>query len=137
MNVHQSRAKTAQIVCTNGHISFSDYRAKVYLNPVERTLYTLFLNHPEGITSDDLVLHWKELCRIYSRESLFSDSEFREGKIESLCAESKTVFYATVSRIKRKFCDAVGNLNAESFIIKKEKGGKYRIRSNIILMKRI
>lgn len=137
MNVHQSRTKTAQIVCTNGHISFSDYRVKVYLNPVERTLYTLFLNHPEGITSDDLVLHWKELCRIYSKESLFADSEFREDKIESLCAESKTVFYATVSRIKRKFCDAVGNLNAESFIIKKEKGGKYRIRSNIILMKRI
>ena len=137
MNVHQSRAKTAQIVCTNRHISFSDYRVKVYLNPVERTLYTLFLNHPEGITSDDLVLHWKELCRIYSKESLFADSEFREDKIESLCAESKTVFYATVSRIKRKFCDAVGNLNAESFIIKKEKGGKYRIRSNIILMKRI
>jgi hypothetical protein len=137
MNVHQSRAKTAQIVCIDGHISFSDYRAKVYLNPVERTLYTLFLNHPEGITSDDLVLHWKELCRKYSKESLFSDSEFREDKIESLCAESKTVFYATVSRIKRKFCDAVGNLNAESFIIQKEKGGKYRIRSNIILMKRI
>ena len=84
MNVHQSRAKTAQIVYTNGHISFSDYKVKVYLNPVERTLYTLSLNHPEGITSDDLVLHWKEL-----------------------------------SRIKRKFCDAVGNLNAESFIIKK------------------
>ena len=109
----------------------------VYLNPVERTLYTLFLNHPEGITSNDLVLHWKELCRIYSKESLFADSEFREDKIESLCAESKTVFYATVSRIKRKICDAVGNLNAESFIIKKERGGKYRISSNIIIMKGI
>ena len=138
MNTYQSRAKTAQIVCTirslvtelqsrgldysaiengihafpkssrlviegNGRISFPDYKAKVYLNPV----------------------------------ALFSDSEFREGKIESLCAESKTVFYATVSRIKRKFCDAVGNLNAESFIIKKERGGKYRISSNIILMKGI
>ena len=137
MNVHQSRAKTAQIVCTNGHISFPDNRAMVYLNPVERTLYYLFLNHPEGITSDDLVIHWKELCRIYSRESTFGDSDFREDKIESLCSESKTVFYATVSRIKRKFREAVGNLNAESFIIKKEKGGKYRISSDNFLMKRI
>ena len=137
MNTHQSRAQTAQIVCSNGHISFQDYRVKVYLNPVERTLYYLFLNHPEGIASDDLVVHWKELCRIYSRESTFADSDFREDKIESLCSESKTVFYATVSRINRKFREAVGNLNAEPFIIKKEKGGKYRIRSNIILMKRI
>lgn len=127
MNTHQSRAQTAQIVCTNGHISFPDYRVKVYLNPVERTLYYLFLNHPEGIISDDLVVHWKELCRIYSRESTFADSEFRENKIESLCSESKTVFYTTVSRIKRKFREAVGNLNAEPFIIKKEKGGKYKV----------
>ena len=133
MNTHQSKAQTAQIVCTNGHISFQDYRVKVYLNPVERTLYYLFLNHPEGITSDDLVIHWKELCRIYSRESTFADSEFREDKIESLCSESKTVFYATVSRIKRKFREAVGNLNAEPFIIKKEKGGKYKVESiNVI-----
>ena len=133
MNTHQSKAQTAQIVCTNGHISFQDYRVKVYLNPVERTLYYLFLNHPEGITSDDLVIHWKELCRIYSRESTFADSEFREDKIESLCSESKTVFYATVSRIKRKFREAVGNLNAEPFIIKKEKGGKYKVKSiNVI-----
>jgi hypothetical protein len=40
------------------------------------------------------------------------------------------VFYTTVSRIKRKFCDAMGGLNAEPFIIRKEKGGKYRISSN-------
>ena len=162
MNTHQSRAQTAQIVCTikslvtelhsrgldysaiengihdysvsrrlivegSGYISFPDYRVQVYLNPVERTLYYLFLNHPEGITSDDLVVHWKELCRIYSRESTFADSDFREDKIESLCSESKTVFYATVSRIKRKFREAIGNLNAEPFIIKKEKGGRYKV----------
>ena len=133
MNTHQSRAQTAQIVCTNGHIFFQDYRANVYLNPIERTLYYLFLNHPEGIASDDLVVHWKELCRIYSRESTFADSVFREDKIESLCSESKTVFYATVSRIKRKFREAVGNLNAEPFIIKKEKGGKYKVESNNVI----
>ena len=135
MNTYQSRAKTAQIVCTNGHISFPDYRVKVYLNPVERTLYYLFLNHPEGITSDDLVVHWKELCRIYSRESSFADSNFREDKIESLCAESKTVFYATVSRIKRKFRDALGDQNAEPFIIKREKGGRYIIESVNVITK--
>ena len=135
--IHTYPVSYRLVIQGRGRIFFPDYKAKAYLNPVERTLFYLFLNHPEGIASDDLVLHWKELCHIYSRESSFADSEFREDKIESLCAESKTVFYATVSRIKRKFCDAVGNLNAESFIIKKEKGGKYRIRSNIILMKRI
>ena len=170
MNTHQSRAKTAQIVCTirslvtelhsrgldysaiencihtypvsyrlviqgRGRIFFPDYKAKAYLNPVERTLFYLFLNHPEGIASDDLVLHWKELCRIYSRESSFADSNFREDKIESLCAESKTVFYATVSRIKRKFRDVLGDQNVEPFIIKKEKGGRYKIESVNVITK--
>lgn len=170
MNTYQSRAKTAQIICTirslvtelqsrgldysaiengihnypasrrlivegQGCISFPDYKAKAYLNPVERTLFYLFLNHPEGITSDDLVLHWKELCRIYSRESSFADFNFREDKIESLCAESKTVFYATVSRIKRKFRDVLGDQNAEPFIIKKEKGGRYKVESVNVITK--
>lgn len=170
MNTYQSRAKTAQIVCTirslvtelhsrgldysaiengihnypasrrlivegQGCISFPDYKAKAYLNPVERTLFYLFLNHPEGITSDDLVLHWKELCRIYSRESSFADSNFREDKIESLCAESRTVFYATVSRVKRKFRDVLGDQNAAPFIIKKEKGGRYKIESVNVITK--
>ena len=133
--IHAYPCSCRLIVEGRGHISFPDYKAKAYLNPVERTLFYLFLNHPEGIASDDLVLHWKELCRIYSRESSFTDSEFREDKIESLCAESKTVFYATVSRIKRKFRDALGDLNAEPFIIKKEKGGRYKVESINVITK--
>ena len=133
--IHSYPGSGRLIVEGQGRIFFPDYKAKAYLNPVERTLFYLFLNHPEGITSDDLVLHWKELCRIYSRESSFADSEFREDKIESLCAESKTVFYATVSRIKRKFRDALGDLNAEPFIIKKEKGGRYKVESINIITK--
>ena len=125
--IHEHLDSPRLVVEGRGRIYFPDFKVKVYLNPIERTLYYLFLNHPEGIISDDLVVHWKELCQIYSRESTFSDSEFREDKIESLCSESKTVFYATVSRIKRKFYEAVGNLNAEPFIIKKEKGGRYKV----------
>ena len=47
--------------------------AEVYLNPAESTVFRLFLAHPEGISSDNLLSHWKELCRIYSQESLFDD----------------------------------------------------------------
>ena len=112
--IHTYPVSYRLVIQGRGRIFFPDYKAKAYLNPVERTLFYLFLNHPEGIASDDLVLHWKELCRIYSRESSFADSNFREDKIESLCAESKTVFYATVSRIKRKFRDVLGDQNAES-----------------------
>lgn len=72
---------------------------------MERTLYRFFLAHPEGISADDLVLHWQELCSIYAKESCFDDPEIREAKLESLCGESKRVFYSTVSRIKTKIVE--------------------------------
>ena len=98
---------------------------------MERTLYRLFLSHPEGIRADDLVLHWKELCQIYAKESCFDEPSLREDKLESLCAESKTVFYATVSRIKRKFVAAVGPLWASAYYIKNE-GGVYKTSASLL-----
>ena len=103
----------------------------ISLNPIERTLYNLFLAHPEGIHSDNLVLHWKELCLTYSRESHYDDPDLREEKIESLCAESKTVFYTNVSRIKKKFVKVLGSRTSKSIIIRRnQKSGLYKI-SNI------
>ena len=94
---------------------------------MERTLYRLFLAHPKGIRADDLVLHWKELCSIYAEESLYDDPELRADKMESLCAESKTVFYTNISRIKRKFRATLGARQANKYIIKRDKNGVYKI----------
>lgn len=99
--------------------------ARVYLNPTERTLFRLYLAHPEGIPADHLVVHWKELCALYAQESLYDEPSLREDKMESLCAESKTVFYATVSRIKRKFTDALGKRRARAYIIQRSSTGAY------------
>lgn len=99
----------------------------IQLNPTERTLYRLFLAHPKGIRADDLVLHWDELCAIYAEESIYDDPELRADKMESLCAESKKVFYANISRIKRKFRASLGARQAQKLIIKRDKNGVYRI----------
>lgn len=100
----------------------------ILFNPVERTLYRLFMNHLEGLRADDLVLHWKELCSYYSEESLYDDPVLREEKMASLCAESKTVFYSTVSRIKSKLKAALGAREARKYYIQRNKAGLYRIR---------
>ena len=105
-----------------------DEGVQVTLNPMERTLYRLFLAHPEGIAADAIVLHWQELCDIYAKESCFDDPELREAKLESLCGESKKVFYSTVSRIKKKMVAAVGPWRAGAYIINNE-GGVYKVRA--------
>ena len=99
--------------------------ARIYLNPTERTLFRLYLAHPEGIPADHLLAHWKELCTLYAQESLYDEPSLREDKMESLCAESKTVFYATVSRIKRKFIDALGIRRARAYFIQRSSTGAY------------
>ena len=89
----------------------------ILFNPVERTLYRLFMNHLEGLRADDLVLHWKELCSYYSEESLYDDPVLREEKMASLCA-----------RIKSKLKAALGAREARKYYIQRNKAGLYRIR---------
>ena len=105
--------------------------AQICLNPTESTLYRLFLAHPEGILADDLVLHWPELCDIYAQESHFDDPELREDALVSLCSESKRVFYANISRIKKKFIDAIGARKAAGYYIKRYADGLYRTRAEL------
>lgn len=103
---------------------------RIVLNPIERTLFRLFVAHPEGITADDLLAHWKELCSIYENESCFDDKSLRDSALESLCAESKIVFYSTVSRIKKKLVSALGRRKARPYIIQRAPNGLYKTRAS-------
>ena len=114
-----------------GIVTLPDIGAKLCLNPVERTLYRLFMSHPEGISADNLLAHWQELCTIYARESRSDDESIRLNSMESLCAESKRVFYANISRIKRKFVDTLGARKAAPYIIKRDRNGLYRTRATL------
>lgn len=107
-------------------IALPEDQAQVTLNPMERTLYRLFLAHPEGISADNLLLHWQELNAIYAKESCFDDPALREAKLESLCGESKRVFYSIVSRIKKKFQQALGHKRSQKYIIKRDSKGVYK-----------
>ena len=114
-----------------GFILLPEENRHVVLNPMERTLYRLFLAHPEGLPADGLILHWQELCDIYESESHFDDKPLRDNALESLCAESKRVFYADISRIKKKFVTALGTRKAAPYIIKRDKSGLYRTRATL------
>ena len=103
----------------------------VVLNPMERTLYRLFLSHPEGIIADSLPAYWQELSTIYEQESCFDDKPLRDTALESLCSESKKVFYSTISRIKKKVVSALGARKAAPFIIQRGKDGRYRILATL------
>lgn len=114
-----------------GDFHLPDGSATVYLNPLERTLYRHLLNHPEGISTDALPLHKKELCRLYEHESVYDDKRRMTEKIESLCSEDRTMFYTTVSRIKKKYVAALGTRKAAPYLIKRDKTGLYKTRATL------
>ena len=114
-----------------GIILLPDENKFVVLNPMERTIYRLFLSHPEGIAADHLLAFWQELNCIYEQESRYDDPPLRADAMESLCSESKTVFYTTVSRIKKKFITALGARKAQPYFIARDKSGLYRTRATL------
>ena len=110
-----------------GEYHLPDDNSIVYLNPMERTLYQFFINHPEGIQADALPRHWQELYLLYAHESVFDNKDLMLNTIQNLCGESKIVFYTNISRIKRKFISTLGTRKAKNLIIIRHPDGRYRI----------
>ena len=110
----------------------SEEGSLVFLNPSESALFQLFLAHPEGIASNNLLSHWKELCRLYSKESLFDEISRQEDVLEAICSESRHCFYPIVSRIKSKFVRVLGARKAAGYYIKRCKDGLYRTKAVLV-----
>ena len=130
----KARKIITQVVCGKfrGEFFIEENRAGVRLNPTESTLFRLFLAHPEGIGAESLLIYWKELVAIYGHESVYDDQLRQEETMASLCAESKTVFYANISRIKRKFIAALGARKAAGYYIKRCSDGLYRTKAVLV-----
>ena len=80
----------------------------VRLNPKERALYLLYLNHSEGISIPELCDHYNELLAIYQRLSGRESQENIRRAIDSLVNPLENDISINLSRIRKKFKDAVG-----------------------------
>lgn len=111
-----------------GHIEIPEMGdMEIRLNPMQKALYNLFLNYPEGLLADEIVGHKKELLRLYSESSVLDTLDAIENAVDAVLSEDKQEFYVNVSRIKARFKEKLGPKMAEHYIIKKEDDGRYRI----------
>jgi hypothetical protein len=91
------------------HIYLTDFgNLHVRLNPKERALYLLYLNHPEGISLPELYDHRQELLTIYQRISGRESQENIRRAIDTLVNPLENDISINLSRIRKKFKDAVG-----------------------------
>jgi len=98
----------------------------VKLTDLERTIYFLFLRHPEGIPVGSLWQHYSELLEIYGEQSHSSDPDWRERRIDDLCDTDIRLFSSHISHIRRKLHAVLDPVEAERFSIRRH-GVVYRI----------
>lgn len=111
-----------------GVLTLPDYgNVKIYLNPIERTLYTLLLRYDQGISPDDIWMHYDELCVIYKSQTNYGNPDQIEAAVDALCDDNRSTLQTNISRIKRKLVEKIGNKAAEQYAIIRGKDNKYRI----------
>ena len=112
----------------NGILSLPDYGdVKIYLNPMERTLYALLLKYEQGISPNDIWMYYDELCDIYKSQTVYDDPDQIEAAVDALCDDDRSTLQTNISRIKRKLVEKVGKIAAEQYAIVRGKDNVYRI----------
>ena len=81
---------------------------QVNLNPKERALYLVYLNHPEGISRSELIDFRSELKQYYAFFSNKWDNDQIDKAVSLLTNALEQNFMQVLSRIRRKFKNTVG-----------------------------
>lgn len=116
------------VLGNNGILSLPDYgNVKIYLNPIERSLYTLLLRYDKGIPAKDIWMYYDELCDIYRGQTVYCDPDQIEAAVDALCDDDRATLQTNISRIKRKLIDKVGKAAADKYAIIRGKDGVYNI----------
>ena len=108
---------------------------EINLNPKERALFLLYLNHPEGIMRSHLVDHKVELRTYYAIFSQQPDNRSIDEAIDRLTDVIDGNMDVIMSRIRRKFKQAVGEQQFEDYSIMASQEGTHKIRLNRELVK--
>jgi hypothetical protein len=107
------------VVDNNKNIYLPDFEnIKISLNPLEKTLYMLYLFHPEGIEISSICNFKNEMYNIYSHISNRGDIQEMKSKIDRMADVTSNSASEKISKIKEKFVKAIGSELAQYYYIK-------------------
>lgn len=107
------------------------------LNPKEKALYLLFMNHQEGIHLNELQSHKEELKNLYGRFCNQSNIETLQSAVDLMVNPTENDMNIILSRINKKIKEAVGESLLDFYSIKGERGEKKRIKLDRELLEQI
>lgn len=104
LRIEAARSKLSRLIITKDfRFLLPDYNKEVFLNPVHKALYILFLNHPEGIEFKALSDHHDELISIYRKIVPHGEKEKIEDTVNRLVNPIDNAINEKCSRIKATF----------------------------------
>lgn len=110
-------------ITANYQIYLSDYGDyEIKMPTLSKTLYFLYLRHPEGIPFKRLSEYKKELYDIYNRITTRSDTEAMQGSIDKLVDATENSVNEKCSRIRMAFVQHIDETIAKHYYITTKEG---------------
>lgn len=116
------------VFCGKDMSNFSMY--EIRLSPLDKAIYQLFLNHPEGINFSYLPDYREELLGIYRSFMNCRTSADMIKSVEDVTDPTKNSINEKCARIRRAFVSSLGEYKAEPYIIRGPRGEKKKISLN-------
>ena len=120
--------RLSRVLIQNNRIFLPDYNnMEIKMTPMTKSVYFLFLRHPEGIAFKDLPDYRNELRDIYHSVSCYDDKERMELSINDVTDPTKNTINENASRIRKAFVSQFDNSLAENYYITGGRGEAKRI----------
>ena len=101
---------------------------RIRFNPMEMSLYMLFLQYPDGIRKEDMWQHYSETLELYRKTTVSIDSRKTDDAIDNICDTlTNDHLVSQVSHIRIKLSKQLGELVSLRFAINRTEDGFYRI----------
>ncbi|HHU96157.1 MAG TPA: hypothetical protein GXX67_02690 [Petrimonas sp.] len=130
--IQGTKKKISSLFITNDFRLFlKDYGMKeVVMSPLPKSLFLLFLNHPEGILFKELGNHHDELLSIYRNITLRENIDAVMESIKAMTDPLNNSVNEKCSRIRSAFLEVITDDLAKNYYITGKRGEPKRITLN-------
>ena len=126
-SLHTDQQLPQLIITRNYRIFLGDEHREVHLEPLVKSVYLLFLKHPEGIIFKDLPDYRKELALIYNKVRPWGLTDRALKSLEDVTNPMLNSINEKCTRIRRTFVTMLDSGVAEQYYIKGARGKAKKI----------
>ena len=123
----ESQSQPKLFISRSYRIFLGDERKEVQIEPLVKSLYLLFLRHPEGIIFKNLPDYRKELADIYNKVRPWGLTDRSLRSIEDVTNPMLNSINEKCARIKKVFVAILDNSIADLYYIKGKRGEAKKI----------